>query len=89
MEAAAELGDPVSAPGLAYLTAAYFADGNASEAAKKVKELSTAWPEYQAAAVLKRIFRHREHADAVLKPLFAAGWASPSIDSEAGASAAE
>jgi tetratricopeptide (TPR) repeat protein len=75
---AAEVGDPLSAPALVYMAAAYHAMGEVGEAERKAKELSTAWPNFKADRVLRRIYRHREHADAIVSRLLAAGWVSPS-----------
>ncbi|MCP4382587.1 MAG: hypothetical protein GY798_14415 [Hyphomicrobiales bacterium] len=76
--AAAELGDPVSAPALAYLAAAYHALGDVSNAREMAEELSVTWPDYRADVILRRIYRHREHSNAIVKHLLAAGWVPPS-----------
>lgn len=55
---AAEVGDPLSAPVLAFMAAAYHAMGEVREAKRKAKELSTTWPKFKADRVLRRIYRH-------------------------------
>lgn len=74
---AAHVGDPISALALVYLAAAYEAIGDLENAAKKANELMTTWPSFQAEAVLKKLYRHPEHANAVINRILAAGWNSP------------
>jgi tetratricopeptide (TPR) repeat protein len=75
----AKSGDPVSAPSLAYIAATNHALGNFKEAELKAGELSTFWPDFRAGTVFRTVFRHREHADAVVDRLLAAGWTPPNI----------
>jgi tetratricopeptide (TPR) repeat protein len=82
---AADTGDPVGAPTLAFLAATYHAMGNTKLAEQKAGELSTAWPDFRADLVLRRFYRHREHADAVVSRLLAAGW-TPSTLSDSDSS---
>jgi tetratricopeptide (TPR) repeat protein len=74
---AAHLGEPVSALALVYLTAAYHAMGDFDKAADKAMELMTTWPNFHADKILRILYRYREHADAVIIPLQAAGWTTP------------
>ena len=76
---AAETGDPVGAPALAFLAATYHAMGNTKMAEQKATELSTAWPNFRPDFVLRRFYRHREHADAIVNRLLAAGWTPPTL----------
>jgi tetratricopeptide (TPR) repeat protein len=75
----AEMGDPVGAPTLAFLAATYHAMGEMKVAERKARELSTAWPNFRPDLVLPQFYRHREHADAIVSRLLAAGWTPPTL----------
>jgi len=74
---AAHVGEPISALTLVYLAAAYEAIDDLENAAKKANELMTTWPSFQAETVLRKLYRHPEHANAVISRLQVAGWNSP------------
>ncbi|CAD0187013.1 putative PEP-CTERM system TPR-repeat lipoprotein [Ruegeria sp. THAF57] len=82
-EEAKELGDPLSAPSLAYVTASLAALGRESEARAKLAELELAWPEVPVDAMLKSIYRNDAHAAAVIDRLVALGWTGPSQETAA------
>ncbi len=77
LKLAAETGDPVGPPSLAFMAASYHAMGNTKMAEQKARELSTAWPDSRPDIILQRFYRHREHADAIVSRLLAAGWTQP------------
>ncbi len=79
LKLAAETGDPVGPPALAFMAASYHAMGNTKMAEQKARELSTAWPDSRPDIVLQRFYRHREHADAIVSRLLAAGWTPPTL----------
>ncbi len=76
-EEAKQLGDPLSAPSLAYVTAALSAMGQDHAAKAKLAELERAWPDAPIGAMLKSIHKDVENADAVLRELQKQGWVSP------------
>ncbi len=76
-EEAKQLGDPLSAPSLAYVTAALSAMGQDYAAKAKLAELERAWPDAPIAAMLKSIHKDVENAEAVLRELRKQGWVSP------------
>ncbi len=76
-EEAKQLGDPLSAPSLAYVTAALSAMGQDHAAKAKLAELERAWPNAPIGAMLKSIHKDVEHAEAVLRELQKQGWVSP------------
>ncbi len=76
-EEAKQLGDPLSAPSLAYVTAALSAMGQDNSAKAKLAELERAWPEAPIDAMLKSIHKDVENAEAVLRELRKQGWVSP------------
>lgn len=76
-EEAKQLGDPLSAPSLAYVTAALSAMGQDHAAKAKLAELERAWPEAPIGAMLKSIHKDVENAEAVLRELRKQGWVSP------------
>lgn len=76
-EEAKQLGDPLSAPSLAYVTAALSAMGQDYAAKAKLAELERAWPEAPIDAMLKSIHKDVENAEAVLRELRKQGWVSP------------
>ncbi|WP_171209614.1 MULTISPECIES: tetratricopeptide repeat protein [unclassified Ruegeria] len=76
-EEAKQLGDPLSAPSLAYVTAALSAMGQDHAAKAKLTELERAWPEAPIGAMLKSIHKDVENAEAVLRELRKQGWVSP------------
>lgn len=75
---AADLGEPLSAPSLAYQAAALQALGDTDAAHRKVEQLLATWPDARLDAVLVAIYEHREDAEAVLDRLREAGWSPPS-----------
>lgn len=77
-EEAKELGDPLSAPSLAYVTAALAALGQNRAALVKLNELERAWPNAPVEAMLKGIHRHEAHAHEVITHLEDLGWTRPS-----------
>ena len=76
-EEAKQLGDPLSAPSLAYVTAALSAMGQDQAAKAKLAELERAWPDAPIGAILKSIHKDVENAEAVLRELRKQGWVSP------------
>ncbi len=76
-EEAKQLGDPLSAPSLAYVTAALSAMGQDYAAKAKLAELERAWPDAPIGAMLKSIHKDVENAEAVLRELRKQGWVSP------------
>ncbi len=73
-EEAKQLGDPLSAPSLAYVTAALSALGRDRDARTKLAELERAWPDAPLELMLKSIYRDEENATAVLSELEKQGW---------------
>ncbi|WP_420586158.1 tetratricopeptide repeat protein [Ruegeria sp.] len=76
-EEAKQIGDPLSAPSLAYVTAALSAMGRDQAAKAKLAEFERAWPNAPIGAMLKSIHRDAENAEAVLRELRKQGWISP------------
>ncbi len=76
-EEAKQLGDPLSAPSLAYVTAALSAMGQDYAAKAKLAELERAWPDAPIGTMLKSIHKDVENAEAVLRELRKQGWVSP------------
>ncbi len=76
-EEAKQLGDPLSAPSLAYVTAALSAMGQDHAAKAKLAELERAWPDAPIDAMLKSIHKDVENAEAVLRELRKQGWVGP------------
>ncbi len=81
-EEAKQLGDPLSAPSLAYVTAALSAMGRDQAAQAKLAELERAWPGAPIGAMLKSIHRDDKNAEAVLRELRKQGWVSPAEQEE-------
>ncbi len=77
-EEAKQLGDPLSAPSLAYATASLAALGREKEARSKLAELEQAWPEAPVDTMLKSIYQNDSHAEEVIDRLVALGWSGPS-----------
>ncbi|MCP4384917.1 MAG: hypothetical protein GY798_26480, partial [Hyphomicrobiales bacterium] len=73
-QAAAEFGNPLSAPSLAFQAADLNALGRETEALQKIKVLTTAWPDADIDAMLRGIYQHPEHAEEVLNHLRNLGW---------------
>ena len=71
---AAEFGDPISAPSLAYQIAALSALGQMDAAREKLAELNRAWPGVPLDKILYGVHSDRANADAVLDHLRALGW---------------
>lgn len=82
-EEAKQLGDPLSAPSLAYVTAAFSALGRNQEAKAKLAELQRAWPNAPIDAMLRSIHRQEGNAEAVLSELRKQGWVSPAGQEDA------
>ncbi|MGV6803130.1 MAG: tetratricopeptide repeat protein [Ruegeria sp.] len=76
-EEAKNFGDPLSAPSLAYVTAALSALDQDQAARAKLTELERAWPNAPIGATLKSIHRDEQNAEAVLRELRKQGWVSP------------
>ncbi|WP_170335504.1 tetratricopeptide repeat protein [Ruegeria arenilitoris] len=77
-EAAKQFGDPLSAPSLAYATAAMSALGLEKEARAKLAELERAWPDAPVDMMLKNIHSEEANAEAVVQQLTQLGWEKPS-----------
>lgn len=73
-EEAKQLGDPLSAPSLAYVTAALAALGRDREAKAKLGELERAWPDAPIDRMLMSIHRNDNHAQEVIGKLVDLGW---------------
>lgn len=73
-EEAKELGDPLSAPSLAYATAALASLGRKRAALTKLSELERAWPNAPIETMLKRVHRYESDAEAVISKLESLGW---------------
>ena len=73
-EAAAAFGDPISAPSLAYQTAALQILGQSAEARIKLNELNCAWPHAPLDVMFYGIYQDKRHAEALLIPLAKLGW---------------
>lgn len=71
---AAASGNPLSAPSIAYATAARAALGREREGRIKLDELREAWPEAPIEIMLKRVHVHDAYADEVLQQLVSLGW---------------
>lgn len=76
---AAEYGDPISAPSIAFQAAGLNALGRKTEAARKIEELKSAWPEVNLQGLLRGIYQNPDHADAILSHLYELGWNPPSV----------
>ncbi|WP_170547068.1 tetratricopeptide repeat protein [Ruegeria arenilitoris] len=77
-EEAKQLGDPLSAPSLAYTVAAMSALGRDRDARARLAELERAWPNAPIDEMLRNTHSNAEHADAVVQELIRLGWISPS-----------
>ena len=73
-QAAAEYGDPISAPSYAFQAADLNSLGRTEEALRKISELKTAWPKADLNTMLRSIYQHPEHAAQVLDHLIELGW---------------
>ncbi|MDV7143861.1 hypothetical protein R3X27_14335 [Tropicimonas sp. TH_r6] len=73
-DTAIEQGGPVSELTLLYKAAANQAAGRTEDARALLDELQTTWPAFRPEPVLKRFYRHPEHAERILVELRAAGW---------------
>ncbi|SFB72928.1 tetratricopeptide repeat protein [Tropicimonas isoalkanivorans] len=71
---AAAMGDPLSAPSLAYQAACLSALGDDKGALRKLNELDRAWPNAPVASMLYGIHSEKANADAVLDRLRSLGW---------------
>ncbi|MES0827277.1 tetratricopeptide repeat protein [Ruegeria sp. SCP11] len=78
-EEAKRLGDPLSAPSLAYQVAAFSVLGRDRQAQAKLAELERAWPNAPIATMLKSIYSNDKHADDVVNELLRQGWSPPSL----------
>ncbi|WP_282152794.1 tetratricopeptide repeat protein [Ruegeria atlantica] len=67
--AAAEYGDPISAPSFAYQTAALYELGNTKEAARKYAELRKSWPDADVEKMLVGIFSDPSHVEKVMRSM--------------------
>ncbi len=76
-DAAAKMGDPLSAPSIAFTAVALAKTGRQQEAREKIEELERSWPKARIADMLYGIYRDRAHADQVLVPLAELGWRQP------------
>lgn len=74
---AADIGDPVSAPSVAFQAAGLYRLGKVDEAKSKVDELTMAWPDANIENILKGIYQHSHHVDQILLPLLELGWEPP------------
>ncbi len=73
-QAAADYGDPISAPSFAYQAANLHALGRMNEAKAKLGELNQAWPDTNVERMLKGIFSDPAHVGSVTNRLRALGW---------------
>ncbi|WP_170481808.1 tetratricopeptide repeat protein [Ruegeria arenilitoris] len=76
-ESAAEFGDPLSAPSLAYHAAALARLGQTDAATEKLKELDFAWPNAPIKSMLVGIFSKGEFVGDVTAELEKLGWSNP------------
>ncbi|MCG7521532.1 hypothetical protein [Ruegeria sp. Ofav3-42] len=67
--AAADSGDPISAPSFVYQTAALFELGRIEDAARKHAELKKSWPDVDVERMLTGIFRSPAHVEKVMKSI--------------------
>ncbi|CUK09525.1 putative PEP-CTERM system TPR-repeat lipoprotein [Ruegeria denitrificans] len=67
--AAAEYGDPISAPSFAYQTAALYELGKLREAARKYTKLKNSWPDADIEKMLTGIFRDPSHVERVMQSM--------------------
>ncbi len=77
LNSTAETGGPVGAPSLVFLVAAHQAMGNLDKAMDIANDLMATWPDFHAEVVMRKLYQHPEHANAVISQLQAAGWISP------------
>ena len=73
-DAAAQFGDPISAPSLAYQAAALQNLGRINEAKEKLNQMNEAWPNARLDVMFYGIYQNRELADQILLPLTNLGW---------------
>lgn len=76
-QSAADYGDPISAPSIAFQAANLNALGRTTEAKRKVEELRTGWPEANLKGMMRGVYQHPEHADEILTHLDQLGWTPP------------
>lgn len=67
--AAADYGDPISAPSFAYQTAALYELGRIRDAARKYSELKKSWPNSDVEVILSGIFSDPSHVEKVMNGL--------------------
>ncbi|MGI9368716.1 MAG: tetratricopeptide repeat protein, partial [Ruegeria sp.] len=73
-EQAANIGDPLSAPSIAYHAAALSALGRDHDARDKLAELERAWPNVPVDRVLARVHSNPAYAEDVIAELRSMGW---------------
>lgn len=67
--AAADYGDPISAPSFAYQTAALYELGRLTDATRKYSELRKSWPDADVEQMLSGMFSDPSHVEKVMKGL--------------------
>ena len=70
-------GAPLSAATLAYLAAAFQAQGDTEEARQQVQDLKRNWPDFRADVTFGRLYADPGQAEAVHDLLLDAGWSAP------------
>lgn len=76
LNAATELGDPVSALTVMYMAAAHQKLGNTVEANRLVEQLRDGWPKFQS-NLLHVFYTKKEYTEDIFSALQAAGWNDP------------
>ncbi len=76
IDAAIQLGGPVSELTLMYKAAASQALGDTGTARALLEDLQATWPAFRPDAAVARFYRYPEHAEQVLAQLRAAGWSA-------------